>query len=220
MLYSIIDLISECTDVIIGILGFQSCIRDGSACLAVVPLECPDVQEAWIAAAIAAATAIAGGVAKSVSARRAAAKRQAEINRQRAAETALYNKRFYEDGTQRADVRRALTEANARLQRNSQGASGRNAMTGGTNAESAAAKEVNNEAYASMVSKAAAGAEVRREAAEERFSNRSVTISDQQSELDAQRAADKQSAITDAAGNMGGIASAVEQGYNSYKAKN
>lgn len=220
MLYSIIDLISECTDVIIGILGFQSHTCDGSACLAVVPLEYPDIQEAWIAAAIAAATAIAGGVAKSVSARRAAAKRQAEINRQRAAEVALYNKRFYEDGTQRADVRRALTEANARLQRNSQSISGRNAMMGGTNAESAAAKEAGNEAYASMVSEAAAGAEARRDAAEERFSNRSVTISDQQSALDAQRAADKQSAITDSVGSIGGIANTAEQGYKDYKAKN
>lgn len=150
-----------------------------------------------VLAAVSAATSIAGSIAKSRAARKAAEANQAEINKERAENEALYNRRYYEDGTQRADVRRVLTEAGERLRRNNMAAAGTNAVMGGTNATAAAAKEANNEAYANAVSQAAAAADARKDAIEDRYVTNKTALRKQQVQLDAARSEAHQNAITE-----------------------
>lgn len=160
-----------------------------------------------LVAGVSAAASIAGGIAKSRTAEKDAQARQAMIDKERADNAALYNRRMYEDGTQRADVRRVLTEASDRLRRENMAASGRAAVMGGTNAQVAAAKEANGQAYAQAVSAAAAGAEARKDAAEERYVTANSGLNKQQIALDSERSQAKQAAISDAVKTVGGLAS-------------
>jgi len=162
-----------------------------------------------IMAGISAATSIAGGIINSREANKSAEKQQAMINKQNAENQAWYNRRYFEDGTQRADVQRVLTRAQDTLRRNNMAASGTNAVMGGTNASAAAAKEANNMAYADAVSQAAAQAESRKDGIEQTYMQNKAANEQQQMQLDAARSESKQKAVSDAVNAVGQVASAA-----------
>ena len=154
---------------------------------------------------------ILGSVMSSRTARKQQESQQTELDRQKAENAAWYNRRFYEDGTQRADVQRSLTRAQDTLRRNSRAASGQAAVTGASNATVAATKEANNQAYADMVSQAAATAEARKDAVEQGYLEQKRNLSKQQIDADAARANAKIGAINTAVQAVGTAAAGLEE---------
>ena len=154
---------------------------------------------------------ILGSVMSSRTARKQQESQQTELDRQKAENAAWYNRRFYEDGTQRADVQRSLTRAQDTLRRNSRAASGQAAVTGASNATVAATKEANNQAYADMVSQAAATAEARKDAVEQGYLEQKRNLSKQQIEADANRANAQIGAINTAVQAVGTAAAGLEE---------
>lgn len=154
---------------------------------------------------------ILGSVMSSRTARKQQEAQQAELDRQKAENAAWYNRRFYEDGTQRADVQRSLTRAQDNLRRNSRAASGQAAVTGASNATVAATKEANNQAYADMVSQAAATAEARKDAVEQGYLEQKRNLAKQQIDADAARANAKIGAINTAVQAVGTAAAGLEE---------
>ena len=154
---------------------------------------------------------ILGSVMSSRTARKQQESQQTELDRQKAENAAWYNRRFYGDGTQRADVQRSLTRAQDTLRRNSRAASGQAAVTGASNATVAATKEANNQAYADMVSQAAATAEARKDAVEQGYLEQKRNLSKQQIEADANRANAQIGAINTAVQAVGTAAAGLEE---------
>lgn len=213
MISEILQILQESTQFMLGILGYsphQEIV--GNLMCVSEPFPDVPVQEAWIGAAIAAATSIAGAIMNSRKAHDIEEKNQSDLNKQRAEANALYNRRYYEDGTQRADVSRALTEANNRLKRQNQSVAGANAVMGATNATSAAQKEANNEAYANMVSQAASAAESRKDAVEDRYVNSMNNIHQQQRDMTQKRGEAQIASVREANNGVVSLANAYEAG--------
>lgn len=166
-------------------------------------------------AAIGAGMSIYGSEQKKRAAKKQYDDEQSDLDRQRAENQNWYMRRYYEDGTQRADVRRILTEARRSLVDNSNSIAGRIAVTGGSNAAAAAAKEKANQAYASAVSSAAARADARKDQIEESYRRTDSQIHAAQRQSDRYYGEQKQAAITQAVQGLGGLVqSALSYGAN------
>lgn len=167
------------------------------------------VSAAIISGAIAAGTAIYGGISKSNAARRQKRAEEAELARERAENRNWYNRRYYEDGTQRADVQQILQTAKSHYMDMTNALIGRNAVMGGSNASVAAAKEKANQAYASMVSNAAARAEARKDSVENSYRTTENQLGRQQRSMDRYYGEAQQQAIDTAVTGLGNAASSA-----------
>ena len=165
-----------------------------------------------ILGAVAAAGSIVGGAVKSHNSRVAAQRQQAELDRQKAENEAIYNRRYYEDVTMRADNQRIINQARAALQRNSTAAAGQAAVMGATNATSAAMKEANNAALSNVVSGIAASAAQQKLNAEDNYINRNTAIGNMQNNVDMQRTEAANAAIDGAVDGMNSLAEAYISG--------
>lgn len=161
---------------------------------------------------IAAGSSIIGGAVKSHKAYKAEQQRQAEIDRQRSENANWYNKRYYEDATQRADNQRLITQARAALQRNNMAASGQSAVMGATNATSAAMKEANNNALANTVSGVAANAARSKNAVEQAYMGRDAQLGNMQTQANMASLEANNAAIDGAVGGMNALASSFIAG--------
>lgn len=81
----------------------------------------------------------------------------------------LFNRRYNEDATQRADAQRLLTMTEEAIKRQNKAAEGRRAVMGGTDESVSAEKEAGNKAYADVVSQIAASAADRKDRMEDNF---------------------------------------------------
>lgn len=172
------------------------------------------------AALIGAGASIIGNVLQRNAQERAYKRQQEQLDATRARETAHYNRRYYEDGTQRADTQRALTQAREALLKSNRAAMGSNAVMGGTNAQAAAAKEASNNAYANAVASAAAGAERRKDIVDQNYQTRMDALDAQQMSLDAANDQANAQAIGDAANQVGQLAQSAVAAEMSAPAKN
>lgn len=161
---------------------------------------------------IAAGASIIGGAVKSHNAYRAEQRQQNEIDRQRSENTNWYNKRYYEDATQRADNQRLITQARAALQRNNMAASGQSAVMGATNATSAAMKEANNNALANTVSGVAASAAQSKDRVEQTYMQRDAQLGNMQTQADMTAMEANNAAIDGAVGGVNALASSYIAG--------
>ena len=157
--------------------------------------------------AITAAAGIAASIAKSRQARKAQQAQEEQLNKMSAQNDAYYNRYFHADATQLADNRALLTEASERLRRNNQAAAGRSAVMGGTNAEAAAAKEANNEAYANAVRGVAANAQTYKQHVQDQYRTQSQNLANAQMQQIANRTAANAEAIDTAMNNVSTAAS-------------
>ena len=73
---------------------------------------------------------LGGSIFGGIKARREAKKQQKMLDAQKAENQAWYNRRYNEDGTQRADAQRLLTNTQDLLRRQTKAAQGANAVTG------------------------------------------------------------------------------------------
>lgn len=165
-----------------------------------------------ILGAVAAAGSIVGGAVKSHQARVANRKQQGELDALDSENKAYYNRRYYEDATQRADNQRIITQARQAILRDNQAASGTQSVMGSSNATSAATKEANNATLANAVSSVAANSQQYKTHVEDSYRNQNAAIRNKQAQLEYQRGLENQGAVDGAVGAMNSLASAYIAG--------
>lgn len=156
---------------------------------------------------VAALGSIVGGVAKSHAAREANRREQAQIDALDSENRAYYNRRYYEDATQRADNQAAITQAREALLRNNQRAEGQAAVMGATDASAAAMKEANNATIAQATSSIAANAAADKRHVEDSFRQQNANIRNKNADLARRRGMENQAAIDGAVSGMNTLAS-------------
>ena len=151
---------------------------------------------------------LGGSIFGGIKASREAKKQQKMLDAQKAENQAWYNRRYNEDGTQRADAQRLLTNTQDLLRRQTKAAQGANAVTGASTEAVAAQKAANNQALAETTSTIAAASDARKDNIEQQYQTNNNALAGKQMQISRQ----KQNAITQAvqgvagtADNIGGI---------------
>lgn len=118
-----------------------------------------------IGAAVGAAGSIFGGI----SASKAMKRMKKNVEAQRKANQDWYDRRYNEDATQRADAQRILTQTEESIKNRNRQAAGTQAVMGGTDESTAAAKAANNQALADATSQIAVNADARKDQIEQTY---------------------------------------------------
>lgn len=134
--------------------------------------------------ALGAASSIFGGISASKAMRRVKKNLQA----QKEANQNWYDRRYNEDATQRADAQRILTQTEESIRNRNRQAAGTQAVMGGTDESTAAAKAANAQALADATSQIAAGAENRKDQIEQTYQQRDSQINEALNNLEINKA--------------------------------
>lgn len=140
------------------------------------------------AAAISAITAIAANLYNQQKGKELAEAQDKRLAQQRRKLSDWYNRTYYADPTQRADVQRLITRTQDTLRERSRAAAGRAAVMGGTEEGVAAEKEANSRAVAEMMGNVAAANDARKDAAEQRYMEADMGFDAQAAQLADTRA--------------------------------
>ena len=158
-----------------------------------------------IGSIIGGAMKLGGSIFGGIKASREAKKQQKMLDAQKAENQAWYNRRFNEDGTQRADAQRLLTNTQDLLRRQTMAAQGANAVTGASTEAVAAQKAANNQALAEATSTIAAASDARKDNIEQQYQTNNNALADKQMQISRQ----KQDAITQAVQGVAGAADSI-----------
>lgn len=148
---------------------------------------------------------LGGSIFGGIKASQEAKKQQKMLDAQKAENQAWYNRRYNEDGTQRADAQRLLTNTQDLLRRQTMAAQGANAVTGASTEAVAAQKAANNQALASATSTIAAASDARKDNIEQQYQTNNNALADKQMQISRQ----KQNAITQAVQGVAGTADSI-----------
>ena len=161
---------------------------------------------AIVGAAIAAGSALYSGIMSGK------ANRQAKANKekQKAENTAWYNRRINEDGMQRADAQRTWRKAQEAITNRNKNAAATQAVVGGTEESVAATKEANANALAETASAINANAEARKDNIESSYRQQDANYNEQLNNLELQRSQNVANAGSQAIAAAGKIASALD----------
>ncbi|MBF1559025.1 MAG: hypothetical protein HXO13_06655 [Prevotella salivae] len=154
-----------------------------------------------IGAAIGAAGSIFGGI----SASKAMRKMKANVEEQKKANQDWYDRRYNEDATQRADAQHILTLTQENIKNRNKAAAGAQAVMGGTDESTAAAKEANNKALADATATIAVNGEQRKDAIEGQYRERDAALNEQLNQIEkgkAEAIGQAVQGVTGAAGSM------------------
>lgn len=154
--------------------------------------------------ALGAAGSIFGGISASKAMRRVKKSLQA----QKQANQNWYDRRYNEDATQRADAQRILTQTEESIRNRNRQAAGAQAVMGGTDESTAAAKAANAQALADATSQIAAGAENRKDQIEQTYQQRDSQINEALNNLEINKAQAISQAVQGVAKAGAGIAGA------------
>lgn len=154
--------------------------------------------------ALGAAGSIFGGISASKAMRRVKKNLQA----QKEANQNWYDRRYNEDATQRADAQRILTLTEESIRNRNRQAAGAQAVMGGTDESTAAAKAANAQALADATSQIAAGAENRKDQIEQTYQQRDSQINEALNNLETNKAQAISQAVQGVAKAGAGIAGA------------
>lgn len=154
--------------------------------------------------ALGAAGSIFGGISASKAMRRVKKNLQA----QKQANQNWYDRRYNEDATQRADAQRILTQTEESIRNRNRQAAGAQAVMGGTDESTAAAKAANAQALADATSQIAAGAENRKDQIEQTYQQRDSQINEALNNFDINKAQAISQAVQGVAKAGAGIAGA------------
>lgn len=157
-----------------------------------------------IGAGLGVAGSIIGGKAASSAVKSAKGNLQA----QRKKNQDWYDRRYNEDATQRADAQAILTRTEESIRNRNRQAAGVQAVMGGTEESVAAAKAANNEALAQAVTGIAVNGEARKDAIESQYLQTDANITQQENNLEMQKAqaiAEATKGVTQAGSNIAGI---------------
>lgn len=152
--------------------------------------------------ALGAAGSIFGGISASKAMRRVKKNLQA----QKEANQNWYDRRYNEDATQRADAQRILTQTEESIRNRNRQAAGTQAVMGGTDESTAAAKAANAQALADATSQIAAGAENRKDQIEQTYQQRDSQINEALNNLEINKAQAISQAVQGVAKAGAGIA--------------
>ena len=153
---------------------------------------------------IGSAIGLAGGIFGGIKASKAMKRMQKNVEAQRQANQAWYDRRYNEDATQRADAQRILALTEESIKNRNRQAAGTQAVMGGTEESVAAAKAANNQALADAVSRIAVNGEARKDRIEQTYMNKDDEYVNQLNQIEKGKA----DAI---AGAVQGVAGAVSQ---------
>lgn len=154
--------------------------------------------------ALGAAGSIFGGISASKAMRRVKKNLQA----QKEANQNWYDRRYNEDATQRADAQRILTQTEESIRNRNQQAAGAQAVMGGTDESTAAAKAANAQALADATSQIAVNAENRKDQIEQTYQQRDSQINEALNNLEINKAQAISQAVQGVAKAGAGIAGA------------
>lgn len=154
--------------------------------------------------ALGAAGSIFGGISASKAMRRVKKNLQA----QKQANQNWYDRRYNEDATQRADAQRILTQTEESIRNRNRQAAGAQAVMGGTDESTAAAKVANAQALADATSQIAVNAENRKDQIEQTYQQRDSQINEALNNLEINKAQAISQAVQGVAKAGAGIAGA------------
>lgn len=154
--------------------------------------------------ALGAAGSIFGGISASKAMRRVKKNLQA----QKEANQNWYDRRYNEDATQRADAQRILTQTEESIRNRNRQAAGAQAVMGGTDESTAAAKAANAQALADATSQIAVSAENRKDQIEQTYQQRDSQINEALNNLEINKAQAISQAVQGVAKAGAGIAGA------------
>ncbi len=137
-----------------------------------------------IGTAIGAVGSIFGGI----SASKAMKKMKANVEAQKKANQDWYDRRYNEEATQRADAQRILTLTQENIKNRNKAAAGAQAVMGGTDESTAAAKEANNKALADATATIAVNGEQRKDAIEGQYRERDAALNEQLNQIEKGKA--------------------------------
>lgn len=159
-----------------------------------------------LGSAIGAGIGAAGSIFGGISASKAMKKVKRNIEQQQRENQDWYDRRYNEDGTQRADAQRMITMVNDSIKNRNKQAAGTAAVMGGTDESVALAKETNNKALSDTTSQIAAQAESRKDNIEQQFLSTKADLNSQLNDLQMKKAQNTAQAIQGVAGAASGIA--------------
>lgn len=154
--------------------------------------------------ALGAAGSIFGGISASKAMRRVKKNLQA----QKEANQNWYDRRYNEDATQRADAQRILTQTEESIRNRNRQAAGAQAVMGGIDESTAAAKAANAQALADATSQIAVNAENRKDQIEQTYQQRDSQINEALNNLEINKAQAISQAVQGVAKAGAGIAGA------------
>lgn len=154
--------------------------------------------------ALGAAGSIFGGISASKAMRRVKKNLQA----QKEANQNWYDRRYNEDATQRADAQRILTQTEESIRNRNRQAAGAQAVMGGTDESTAAAKAANAQALADATSQIAVNVENRKDQIEQTYQQRDSQINEALNNLEINKAQAISQAVQGVAKAGAGIAGA------------
>lgn len=154
--------------------------------------------------ALGAAASIFGGISASKAMRRV----KKQLQAQKEANQNWYDRRYNEDATQRADAQRILPQIEESIKNRNRQAAGVQAVMGGTDESTAAAKAANAQALADATSQIAAGADNRKDQIEQTYQQRDSQINGALNNMEINKAQAISQAVQGVAKAGAGIAGA------------
>jgi hypothetical protein len=154
--------------------------------------------------ALGAAASIFGGISASKAMRRV----KEQLQAQKQANQNWYDRRYNEDATQRADAQRILAQTEESIRNRNRAAAGAQAVMGGTDESTAAAKAANAQALADATSQIAAGADNRKDQIEQTYQQRDSQINGALNNMEINKAQAISQAVQGVAKAGAGIAGA------------
>lgn len=150
----------------------------------------------------------AGSIFGCISASKAMRRVKKNLQAQKEANQNWYDRRYNEDATQRADAQRILTQTEESIRNRNRQAAGAQAVMGGTDESTAAAKAANAQALADATSQIAVNAENRKDQIEQTYQQRDSQINEALNNLEINKAQAISQAVQGVAKAGAGIAGA------------
>lgn len=154
--------------------------------------------------ALGAAASIFGGISASKAMRRV----KEQLQAQKQANQNWYDRRYNENATQRADAQSILAQTEESIKNRNRQAAGVQAVMGGTDESTAAAKAANAQALADATSQIAAGADNRKDQIEQTYQQRDSQINGALNNMEINKAQAISQAVQGVAKAGAGIAGA------------
>lgn len=163
-----------------------------------------------IGAILGAAGSVGSALFSGIKSARAARKAKQQVEQQKAENTAWYNRRYNEDGTQRADAQRLLRRTQEAITNRNKDAAATQAVVGGTEESVAATKKANANALSETASAINANAEARKDNIESSYRSQDSALNNQLNNMELQRSQNIANAGSQAIAAFGKAASAID----------
>lgn len=168
------------------------------------------IHSFMIGAIIGAAAAVGSALYSGIMSGKANRRAKANTEKQKAENTAWYNRRYNEDGTQRADAQRILRRTQEAITNRNKNAAATQAVVGGTEESVAATKNANANALAETASAINAQAEARKDNIESSYRQQDANLNGQLNNIEMTRSQNIANAGSQAIAAAGKIGSAID----------